>query len=403
MTSLAIRLREDLRLNAVNIVLSYLDISDSQDNFQAQKEKIQALVANIFACYSPKVVFYLPLPGKPDVRLPLDSLLKTPRPRVLQQGQKAHTCLFYAMKKIGMHIGKNPPETFKELRKVEKTYSEWRKGKTRIDKTFGWQLDFAQDAPDYSPITKDNIAQVLANVDRLIAKDVVAKVRTLYQEFSRSNFTHLRAFVKATYYTELHSHHLTYLSLNHVSSDFLYNSEWRSVFACGWEELDALEKTHAIDNCVFRVAYTKYGLKESSWHPSNPIQELGLQIEAHGPHVILGQFGRSFYEKNPFPTGSKIQGRGIYAWPPQAKRIDREGDHHGIVLVGANCDRNHVYFMDPVDPSDPKQPLKEKIYVISYENLRKNIHSLSGLTTQSLEGLAKGKYAIYGDPQLANL
>jgi hypothetical protein len=405
MTSLAVRIGQDLNTRPVGIILEYLSDSGNPDDLPGQKEKIRALVADIFTGHRQKIIFCPPLAGKPDTRFPLDPLLRTPRPRTFQPPQKGDTCLYYAMLRIRMRVGKKPTEQFAVLREAEKSASAWRKGKSRIDENFKWKLSFAQqEAPVYGLVTKKNIAAVLKEADDLLLPGNKEKVCALYEEFSKSTFDDLLDFVKAHYYTELCMHDQAYLSEHRIPLEYLYNSEIESALSCKWEDLDALTKTHMIANCVFRVTYEKYGLRKSSWHPSHPIHELGNQIEAHGPHMILGQFGEEFYEQGPF-LARKIQERGIYGWRPHAKRIDKGRDLHGIVLVGVDCDKEHVFFIDPINSSDPKHPMKEKIYVISYGNLRSNIFSIYCIQdmTRGKPAFFESPYAIYGNPRLAQL
>jgi hypothetical protein len=115
------------------------------------------------------------------------------------------------------------------------------------------------------------------------------------------------------------------------------------------------------------------GAKKSTWHPEQPIDNLMEQLKLHGPLLAAGKFGQLFYEDPSFETNDKIEGRPIFGWKPNAKR--REGglyNQHAVVIVAAQKinGKEYVYFIDPVDGSNPADLRTQKIYVQSYEKFR---------------------------------
>ncbi|MEI6243014.1 MAG: hypothetical protein WCP39_06390 [Chlamydiota bacterium] len=156
-----------------------------------------------------------------------------------------------------------------------------------------------------------------------------------------------------------------------------------------WGEMSLFEKQWHESNLVFTASYTAYGCKLSPWHPEKPIDVLIEQLQLHGPHFVEGRLGSSFYEENPFQLSQKIEGRPVFGWKPNAKRINEDSlEFHVVVIVGAKVDneKKFVYFIDPQDGSDPSNITTQKIYIISYERFRSSICNLFGMQLKTLDG-----------------
>lgn len=79
-----------------------------------------------------------------------------------------------------------------------------------------------------------------------------------------------------------------------------------------WNELKTQGKKNAMENKVFRIAFHNLGFLESAWKPSDPIEMLMTEIRTHGPLVVCGNFGRSFYLEPPFELAQKLNGRSVW-------------------------------------------------------------------------------------------
>ena len=87
-------------------------------------------MSKLIACNSSGIL-YRP-PTRPDPRARLDRGRAHERPSVVQPAQKGPTCVYYALKKVRVPIGKDAPGLEKE-RSLEKRFSTHRKYLTKAD------------------------------------------------------------------------------------------------------------------------------------------------------------------------------------------------------------------------------------------------------------------------------
>ena len=115
--------------------------------------------------------------------------------------------------------------------------------------------------------------------------------------------------------------------------------------------------------------------------------------------MIGGIFGRGCYSDEPY-IYDQVGHRDIFAWRKTAKRFTLAGGH-AVVIVGAKKinKSEFVYFIDPMDSSDPNDKSKQKIYMITYKNLRDNISNR--FETQDVKFDHFG-FAEYGNFELNN-
>ena len=103
------------------------------------------------------------------------------------------------------------------------------------------------------------------------------------------------------------------------------------------------------------------------------------QLRSHGPHLVVGKIGRGYYENRLVPY--KLDGRSVFKLIPNDSRKQalQEGTH-AVVIVGAFDIKGlqQVSFLDPNDGSDPSDVSTQKIYLISYEELKKSIFIILG-------------------------
>jgi hypothetical protein len=139
----------------------------------------------------------------------------------------------------------------------------------------------------------------------------------------------------------------------------------------------------------------------------NLSEELIRQIKEHGPQIIIGYFGKLNYQQAPLPftTHEKEINHPIYFWKPKSERDIIIGIFHIVVIVGAGKETGQdlVYFIDPLDDSDPDQPEKRPLYVISYKRLRTDIANLDNIHYKSANDkepkfFENTAYSIYKDP-----
>jgi hypothetical protein len=109
----------------------------------------------------------------------------------------------------------------------------------------------------------------------------------------------------------------------------------------------------------------------SSWHPSQPIGHLIAELQKRGPLVVGGCFGALHYAVPARNLGKQIGERAVYGWIKTDPKNKNHVTGHVILLVGAEntSTRELVYYIDPIDESDPSHPEKRRIYCMSYERL----------------------------------
>lgn len=137
-------------------------------------------------------------------------------------------------------------------------------------------------------------------------------------------------------------------------------------------------KLTLMDNFAFQATAKNYGFAFSTWKPLDPFETLLQEFREHGPLIMGGLYGRYYYVDKPTQMNS-IKGRTVYGWPPNSKRINN-ASAHVVVLVGGQIKtitsqsgtvskQELVYYIDPNDPSDPKHPENQLVYVMSYRRL----------------------------------
>jgi hypothetical protein len=151
-----------------------------------------------------------------------------------------------------------------------------------------------------------------------------------------------------------------------------------------------------------RLATAKlFGLKLSKWSPTDPIDSLINELQAHGPMSLGGEYGYAYYS-NPKPRdfktvrfvdiNGKTQERKTYYWPSSIPRLDDSSMvSHCVLIVGAEIvpptnpadkPQELVYYIDPNDPSDPANPDSQRILVMSLNRLRSSIKDVYGFALQ---------------------
>jgi hypothetical protein len=354
---------------------------------------------------SSKSVFRFPEPGKPDPHW--DPTSNMPRRRVVDHGQKASTCSYYAMQLLrnNRRIGKHPPEHLNEQRKMEEALSQNRKQMTKTDHDLLWRISFAcQLTRSLSNSCTREKAQAILKDPSSIGKEHQAKCCAALKEFcEQDKYDEFVVFAKETYFRALMEVEGKLLrGTFKLTRDDIANSVPEKVGKV-WAKMTTEEKHGHVRDLVFHHSYRAYGCKESPWHPELPLEMLIKEIELFGPHLIQGYFGQCYYQDDPKPLKDKIEGRTVFAWKPDSKRKDVI-ETHCILVVGADAEKKLVYYIDPHDGSKPGDVTTQKVYAMSDKRLRSSITSLSGLSWKIQDTLepifeprqiGRNNYALY--------
>lgn len=342
---------------------------------------------------SSHLVFCPPQPGKPNPNESWDLATGDTRSRVAQSPQKVgETCFYYALNMIRTRIGKHPALSQIRARANEVAYSNHRKRLTQIDETIKWQLDLAEAlTARLGRCTKQVIQHQLKKPGfTAVVDEERPKCRAALEVFCKdggadedfSTFTHqlwmrARQDNNQQLYDALR---ITPESVTLITRSLQKNYK------------DDMEWILLILPQIFQE--NAYGLQRSLWHPTQPITALMEQLRQYGPHVVKGTFGQFFYQDPPFRLSVKVEGRSVFGWRPDAKRKDLGESQHAVTVIGARSDSGHVYFIDPLDGSDPRNPETQKIYVMSYEKFKAFLANLydARMRTESGE-------IVFTDPQ----
>lgn len=161
-------------------------------------------------------------------------------------------------------------------------------------------------------------------------------------------------------------------------------------------------------NMLHRIAehsiHKKIGLTQSPWNPTCSFQQFIQQIAQQGSLLFSGSFCRAFYVDEPFQLKDAFFKRQVWAWSPDAKTRQHTqiGADHVIIVVGAWAKKEKtgtkelVYYKDVSDETDPEHPEKERLYVMSYDRLKKNAANLWNESDVIIQGdYSVVNYAVY--------
>ncbi|MBS0653097.1 MAG: hypothetical protein JSR39_06150 [Verrucomicrobia bacterium] len=333
--------------------------------------------------------YYCFLPsGKPDPRKPRPEGKDT-RPWVVQTPQKGNTCWYYGLKLIREQYGKDPHSCFSEGRRLEKIGSERRKLQTTLERSYQQSLAIANQLatdPNYAHRKINTLAGArtfLPTIEALqshpteeVRTEAANLVKVIAPFCKQDKFDDLHEFLKEDNFKKRNMFNTIFLNRLGLNPKRMYAAEYSGK---SWDAMTTVEKGPYLDSLAFRASYQVcYQLSESPWHPSQPISQLISSLETFGPHYVKGMYGKSFYQSEPLAMKDKIKGRTVWYWPTGADRKEL-GKSHSIVIVGAKeggSSGGLVYFVDPLDGSDPSNPEQQKIYAMSYNRLRESIVNL---------------------------
>lgn len=143
-----------------------------------------------------------------------------------------------------------------------------------------------------------------------------------------------------------------------------------------WKDLTWETKIPLFNSFAKHIAYKHYNLRLSPWHPSQPITDLIKELSLKGPLIVGGCFGTSHYSIPPRVLEKTLEGRAVYGWVKMDPKNTEPATAHSILLVGAEKTetRQFVYYIDPIDDSDPTHPENQRIFCMSYERLTSPTH-----------------------------
>lgn len=314
-------------------------------------------------------VYIPPEPGKPDLKSPL------PKARADFKGQKGNTCAFYALQLLldEKKRGNSAHKEISLLRKEITLIEQKRNLLLECNRTFQSLLKKTEGC---------NRFDIVINLKFIIDPNVKALLTKFCQQ---QEINDLEIYAHTTFQTESIKAHEAFLAkfpVKQEENDIDINETFEHLN----QKLTNKEKITVLSKLSFKASYQAYGCTRSTWHPRQPIEKLITELAIHGPLLVAGGFGKSYYavpEQKLIEATPKTLGRHVYGWKAgerQGTKLDAlfQG-RHLIVIVGAqNIDgKQHVYYLDPARGSKAGDPTSQQVFVTSYETLITHICSLS--------------------------
>ncbi len=386
--------------------------------------------------------------GKPNPNEPSPEMGKPDcRSRAPLKGVTPRACWHYAIKLLHPSVGKYPSSDRKKERELDKNLSLRRKALEKVcldlteleneyPKSFGMSLS---QLTNEVAIQQLKIFKLFSHNAPTKNRDMIHKISFYLEEFIKNdkNYANFREWF---YSTKIESKrlkiNLEFLAKHDISETYLIQQYYKfkidnkhgintglfnllksvnadqdekavmgnlkkgidtllppSMLKELWKVEKVSERTAWIDNYVFNFACNSYGMKAADWSPDKSVDFLLESLKQHGPHIVNGLIGQSCYTVAPKPLSEKINERTIWHWP-KGSLVRTSGNGHSVLVIGARkittTGRAFVYFIDPIDGSNPKNPEQQKIYVMSYEKFVEQVGSTNGVKVmESIKNTSK--------------
>jgi hypothetical protein len=349
--------------------------------------------------------FCLPSRGKPNPKQPRPPLSEPDtRERVVQAAQKGMSCSEYAYNLIRPRI-KAPNTDGLYERHVERAASLKRRKQREIDKEYLFIACLDRDliakmrGMDKKHFTKRDPRDPLVLCNSGKELDLTPDIPKFLAQREIDNFYD---FLIEKYLVQKIKVNQDFLKEIGVDLD---QSFWELFkpklplhygFEIDFENNTALDQW-AISDGIAHLEYAKrMHLKISDWTPDKSVEDLVKQLNQYGPIVVAGLYGKHYYSGKPGVIDD-IVGHRANGWrADQRLGEDTAIMSHCIAVVGADSAKRRVYFIDPADRSDPRDPTPTKIYVMSYDRFKdlNTMHTHFGVCLSEVQ--SKFVYALRG-------
>src|ERR1700722_4802270 len=297
------------------------------------------------------------------------------RDRVKQKAQTEGACQYYVCNYLRLRIGKSLCEALIQERNIEKICSSRKKAVSMNDrlitKVMEQILNIQTLKENTTRAEKQEELQLLEECSHGHTNSVEDSI-TLLQE---KKFAKLIE-INTRFFEELGIAIKEVFTFEMTPENGYLDAKWSD-----FEQLSIRKKGALLDLFAIKVMAEKYGLKESSWKPSDKIESLIEELNKNGPLAIAGFLGRIAYSDEPVKLNQQLGGRDIYGWIPGAKRNPVEDlTVHMCLIVGAKKigGLENILFIDPYDPSDPNDKSAQKIYFWPYKTFTENAIDFHG-------------------------
>lgn len=349
-------------------------------------------------------------PGKPDTRQMRPVGLDT-RKRVKFVSKSHNNSAYTALNLLRNRVGKIHPPQLGRQRAVEKECSAFQKAVLKVPQSMdsmAHQVDNPLIKDILPTMTKNRVPAFIEMINQLAAifsdedkkkfQEVIDWIKKFDQQ---TKFDNLNDYLHHENFGKRLQVYLNFLTKNHVDPRMKFEQEGQLGFenekVKDWDKLAVRDKCCLAHMYALELVADMHGFSKTHWNPSVhiDIEVLIEQLTQYGPLVVLGSFGQMHYI-NP-PTEAKqtiedrIQGckRKIFYWPKNSPCKEENSPMVAMIIIGAKTETikgektELVYYIDPEDGSDPAQIENQKIYMMSYRNLRENIANWRGIRNSS--------------------
>lgn len=278
--------------------------------------------------------------GKPDPKLkPIEGFM---RQRVYQKAQVGPTCIYYAARRISPHFGKND-DSINRLNEI--SFSFFRKflsASVKLDNFF-----ISDELKDLWLITS------IASIGIHLHYPVEAFFMNMLMRSSSTTYAHSSEDGIG------------------VSGDLFLNKKY----------LDQIRnKLGAIASHVLKIMLYRMQVSPVEWRPIEGPSVLLKVLKSHLYFLCLGDFGSHIFRYQKVVDYNPHLGL-IYSGPlyPMNKVGSKFFCMHAILVIGIRLKgfmKGKVFFIDPQDPSGPRQ--LQKVYVMSIKDFLYRIKDFEG-------------------------
>lgn len=331
--------------------------------------------------------------------------------RVKQKAQEGETCFLYALNRLRKWYKYEEGPAYAEKREKEKAVSEFRKKLTEwsIKREITISIIENMNEPSNEGVEEEESAIQLNNekvaegepaipppgfspeIERFLQPERLERFfTTLMEKFEEQQELELPDFLYDLFNKGRQKIHEELIEQLQIADkvEILF----QQVASPRQQENQALSNVIR-HNIVYQLIATDlYQLNLSTWNPSHPIKNFAETLAHGGAHLCILE--KEYRANPPIKIGS-IADRSVYGWQEYPGTPDDV--HHVVIAVGAHIEEGWVYYIDPLDPSDPADCDSQKIYRISYEEWCSSSCNIYGDKRGSFP------YAYYVDKRTAPL
>lgn len=341
--------------------------------------------------YSKNSILYEFEAGKPDPTQKFE-IGSDKRKRVYQSSQKGpFSCTKYVLNRMRVRIGKvYDVDNIKlsKKRKVEQTISKFHKEYTKAtEETTGFVGLHTETIKEFSEFlsrrkSKEQEIYFINHVSQLVPEHAETLKKTCHLLFdafkSQKKYRDFESFYEAQ--KQLSTQRKLNCCIDLIKK-FNQFEQIEPILNSNGYTLN--QKQIVCKILTEQIELHKFGMQVSEWSPDKKIVALYDALKKHGPLYATGNVGMGHHTDKPQVSKTAIPNKKIFYWQTKGDKIGQEMGH-AIIIVGVDKIKKNVYYIDPADPSDPKNKHSQRIFAISYKTLQESMLSDHGLLAKTM-------------------